>query len=57
MSAHTNSRSLVALDRTEIQFLEYRLDVVASWPESGRKRAAMEAIYYRLKGFPGIPES
>ena len=32
------------LDQTEVQFLEYRLEVVASWPESGRKRAALEAI-------------
>jgi hypothetical protein len=34
---------------TEIQFLKYRLEVVASWPDSGRKRAALEAISSRLK--------
>ena len=44
-------RSLVMPERTEVQFLEYRLEVVASWPESGRKRAALEAIYLRLNGF------
>jgi hypothetical protein len=45
------------LDQTEVQFLEYRLEVVAFWPESGRKRAALEAIVRRLNGFPAILES
>jgi hypothetical protein len=39
---------------TEVQFLNYRRDVVGYWPESGRKRAALEAIYFRLNGFAGI---
>ena len=57
MSFQTNVRQLVMLGPTEIQFLEYRLDVVTSWPESGRKRAALEAIYFRLNGSPGISEA
>ncbi|HTC89677.1 MAG TPA: hypothetical protein VK686_15325 [Bryobacteraceae bacterium] len=39
---------------TEVQFLEYRREVIVSWPESGRKRAALEAIYFRLNGFAGL---
>jgi hypothetical protein len=57
MSFQTNVKQLVMLGPTEIQFLEYRLDVVASWPESGRKRAALDAIYFRLNGSPGISEA
>ncbi len=57
MSFQTNIKPLVMLGPTEIQFLEYRLDVVTSWPESGRKRAALEAIYFRLNGSPGISET
>ena len=44
-----------ALERAEVQFLEYRLDVFASWPDSGRKKAAMEAIYLRLRSFADTP--
>jgi hypothetical protein len=57
LSIHNNDKPLVMLERTEVQFLEYRLDVVASWPESGRKQAALEAIYLRLNGFPVSLES
>jgi hypothetical protein len=32
----------------EIRFLEYRLEVVQSWPDSDRRRATMEAILHRL---------
>ena len=32
----------------EIRFLEYRLEVVASWPESPRKDATIQAIVLRL---------
>jgi hypothetical protein len=56
MSFQTNVKPLVMLGPTEIQFLEYRLDVVTSWPDSGKKRAALEAIYFRLNGSPGISE-
>jgi hypothetical protein len=52
--AHVPKRFL-ALEQAEVQFLEYRLDVVASWPDSGRKKAAMNAIYLRLKSFADIP--
>jgi len=45
-----NHKHDVTLETTEIQFLKYRLEVVASWPESGRKRAAIEAILSRLNG-------
>jgi len=34
--------------QSEIRFLEYRLEVVESWPDSGRKRASIEAILLRL---------
>lgn len=52
---HAMTKELVKLARTEIQFLEYRLDVVASWPESGRKLAAMKAIALRLNGSARTP--
>jgi hypothetical protein len=32
----------------EIRFLEYRLEVVQSWPDSACRRATMEAILFRL---------
>jgi hypothetical protein len=32
----------------DVRFLEYRLDVIAHWPESPRKRASREAISRRL---------
>jgi hypothetical protein len=43
-----------ALAAAEVQFLTYRLDVVASWPDSGRKRASMTAISLRLKNLADI---
>jgi hypothetical protein len=43
-----------ALVAAEVQFLTYRLDVVASWPDSGRKSAAMTAISLRLKSLADI---
>jgi hypothetical protein len=49
------AKRFLPLERAEVQFLEYRLDVVASWPDSGRKKAAMNAIYLRLKSFADIP--
>jgi hypothetical protein len=56
MSLQANLKPLLMLGPAEIQFLEYRLDVVTTWPESGKKRAALEAIYFRLNGSPGISE-
>ena len=32
----------------EIKFLEYRLEVVSSWPPSARKEATIDAILVRL---------
>jgi hypothetical protein len=43
-SIHANR----ALQDWEIRFLEYRLEVVASWPDSARKVATIEAIVLRL---------
>lgn len=40
--------SPLALPESEIKFLEYRLEVVASWPESDRKRVLIEGILDRL---------
>ena len=34
--------------RSEILFLEYRLEVVSHWPASARKKATSEAISRRL---------
>ena len=47
-------KAIVALEPAELQFLEYRLDVVTTWPECGRKRAALEAIYLKLNGYTSI---
>ena len=46
-------RSSVA--QSEMRFLEYRLDVIRSWPHSARKEILMEAVALRLNGFaPGL---
>ena len=34
--------------RSEVRFLEYRLEVVSRWPNSPRKNATAEAISRRL---------
>jgi len=41
----------IALPESEIKFLEYRLQVVESWPESIRKRVNIEGILSRLNRF------
>jgi len=38
----------IALPESEFKFLEYRLQVVESWPESNRKRVIIEGILGRL---------
>lgn len=43
------NRSHTGDSQAEIRFLLYRLEVVASWPESARKRALLEGIVLRLK--------
>jgi hypothetical protein len=35
-------------ERSDILFLEYRLEVVRQWPPSARKKATAEAISRRL---------
>jgi hypothetical protein len=52
-----HAKRFSTLERAEVQFLEYRLDVVASWPDCGRKRAAMNAISLRLQSFAAAPLS
>jgi hypothetical protein len=37
---------------SEIQFLEYRLEVVSEWPDSDRKRATILAILSQLERHP-----
>ena len=37
-----------AVSQSEINFLEYRLAVAESWPDSERKRAVIEATFLRL---------
>jgi len=37
-----------AVLQSEINFLEYRLEVAESWPDSERKRAVIEATFLRL---------
>ena len=34
--------------QAETRFLEYRLEVIGSWPDSERKRTLMDAIVLRL---------
>jgi hypothetical protein len=45
---HAITKQFAGLERTEVEFLKYRLEVVAAWPDSGRKRAAIQAISLRL---------
>jgi hypothetical protein len=47
----TGKRSIppnLASPESEIKFLEYRLQVVESWPESIRKRVILQGILGRL---------
>jgi len=37
------------LPESETKFLEYRLEVVESWPDSDRKRVIIEGILARLQ--------
>ena len=47
------SESAMSWIQSEIQFLEYRLEVVSSWPESDRKRVTMQAIFSQLERYTG----
>lgn len=42
-----------SLMESEVQFLEYRLAVVSSWPDSERKRATILAILSQLERYSG----
>jgi hypothetical protein len=48
LAGNRSIRTTPALQQWEIRFLEYRLEVVASWPDSARKLATLEAILLRL---------
>ena len=52
LAGNRSIRARVALEEWEIRFLEYRLEVVGSWPDSGRKLATIEAIMLRLDRSP-----
>ena len=47
-SIHTNPATQHAGQELEIQFLQYRLEVVQCWPESVHKQTTLEAIVQRL---------
>jgi hypothetical protein len=48
LAGHRSIHANRMLHDWEIRFLEYRLEVVASWPESARKDATLHAIVLRL---------
>jgi len=43
-----SNRAMSTREVWELRFLEYRLEVVGSWPDSPRKSATIEAILGRL---------
>lgn len=51
MAGYRSIPSLLPLPDSEIKFLQYRLEVVESWPESERKRVLREGILSRLTRF------
>lgn len=50
LAGNRSIRARMAIEEWEIRFLEYRLEVVGSWPDSARKVATMQAILLRLDG-------
>jgi hypothetical protein len=54
-SIHANPLQLfrASLSESEIQFLEYRLHVLESWPASRRKDATIGGILLRLNALRG----
>jgi hypothetical protein len=48
LAGDRSNRTNRALQEWDIRFLEYRLEVVGSWPDSARKVATIEAIVLRL---------
>jgi len=52
LTGHAGNRSIHSNDPVpdpEIRFLEYRLAVVADWPDSRRKQVTINAILVRLQ--------
>lgn len=49
-AGHRSIPPYILLPESEIRFLEYRLQVIESWPESTRKQAIMKGILMRLNG-------
>jgi len=48
LAGNRSIHAIKALQEWDIRFLEYRLEVVGSWPDSARKAATLEAIVLRL---------
>jgi hypothetical protein len=48
LAGNRSIRANFDLRQWDIRFLEYRLEVVGSWPDSARKLATIEAIMLRL---------
>lgn len=48
LAGNRSIRATNMLKPWEIRFLEYRLEVVESWPDSPRKLATIQAILMRL---------
>ena len=48
LAGNRSIRPKFALSDLEIRFLEYRREVVGSWPDSPRKFATLEGIRLRL---------
>jgi len=48
LAGNRSIRATKVLEQWEIRFLEYRLEVVGSWPDSPRKNATVAAILARL---------
>lgn len=49
LAGNRSIRANSDLQQWDIRFLEYRLEVVGSWPDSARKLATIEAILLRLE--------
>jgi len=47
-SPQNGQRQALFVPAAEIKFLQYRLEVVSSWPPSARKEATLDAILVRL---------
>jgi hypothetical protein len=48
LAGNRSIRATKLLEQWEVRFLEYRLEVVGSWPDSPRKSATVQAILARL---------